>query len=194
MSIEYNHIDTASSGPITGRIALLSLPVIGGNRDLADNRSRERQPTQPRSAAEAGIVDAPKEEQQTALLVDDEPAIRNLMETVLTALGYQVFAYGDGDEALGFASFYDGTIDLLVTDLVMPRVSGVELAHQMLKEHPGLSVLLMSGFSPNHRALHELMTNRSGVGFLRKPFSLVELERTLRALEPGDPNAPATPC
>ena len=113
------------------------------------------------------------------------------MEAVLITLGYRVLACSDGDEALRCAALYSDELDLLVTDLVMPRVGGLELAQKMLADRPEMPILLISGFSHDKRAIEELLASRSDIGFLRKPFKLSELERTLRALG-GPASSPPT--
>ncbi len=196
MTIEYSVSATrpkaAPPHPATGTLACLSRPRIAGNRDLNGDPCLVEHP-RARSTAESAKPVLPEERHQTALLVDDEPALRDLVETILTKLGYRVFTCGDGHEALRFADHHDSAINLLVTDLVMPRVGGMELAQKLLAARPGLSVLLMSGFSQDKRTLHELLTKRPDVEFLQKPFGLVDLERTLCALGHGDPSPPAAP-
>jgi CheY-like chemotaxis protein len=79
------------------------------------------------------------------LLAEDEPSVRCLVETSLERAGYIVLAANDGAEALKLSRSYPGRIDLLLTDLKMPRVGGPELARTVLRERPRIRILLMTG-------------------------------------------------
>lgn len=83
---------------------------------------------------------------ETILVVDDEPSIRNLLRDILRPLGYVVLEAPDGDTALTLVKNHQGMIDLLLTDVVMPRVNGVQLAKKARKLKPGMKVLYMSGY------------------------------------------------
>jgi CheY-like chemotaxis protein len=98
------------------------------------------------------------------LVVDDESAVRDLLELVLTRAGYMVLTAGDGPEALAKARGHHGRIDLLLSDVKMPLMRGTELAAQLTQERPGIRVLLMSGHSsgPVPPEISEAL--------LRKPF------------------------
>ena len=84
---------------------------------------------------------------ETILLVEDDPQVRSLTRTMLTRLGYRVLEAESADEALSIASRYEGPLDLLLTDLVMPRMNGTDLARQMQTARPGVRVLYMSGYT-----------------------------------------------
>lgn len=111
------------------------------------------------------------------LLAEDDGAVRRLARDVLTTYGYTVLAARDGDEALVMAREHPGQIDLLVTDVVMPGLSGRELAAHLLSERPDVRVLYASGYA-------EDITTRAGlehgVPFLTKPFLPTELVRKVR--------------
>jgi CheY-like chemotaxis protein len=97
------------------------------------------------------VLDAPiappaTDGRATILLVDDEPEVRTMTGRVLANAGYTVISAGDAAEALEVLVSGDAAIDLLVTDVVMPGRSGVDLAHDATTRHPGLPVLLLSGF------------------------------------------------
>ena len=81
------------------------------------------------------------------LVVEDEPAVRDLAVQVLTECGYEVLAASDGPEALEIGHQHEGTIDLLLTDVVMPHMNGKELAAQLRSQWPGIRVLYMSGYT-----------------------------------------------
>src|SRR2546422_910836 len=106
------------------------------------------------------------------LLAEDEPLVRNVVRTVLTDAGYQVLDAADGEQALELSRQYSGSIHMLLTDIKMPRMNGLELSNRITKERPGIKVLMMSG-----KLSGELLVVGKTVDFLRKPF----LSKTLRA-------------
>ncbi len=115
---------------------------------------------------------------ETLLLVEDETRLRELMRDILLSQGYQVLAARDGLEALQIAEAYLGPIHLLLTDVVLPRLNGKELADRLCTSRPNMQVLFTSGYTDNviahHGVLHE------GVHFLAKPFELDTLARKVR--------------
>jgi PAS domain S-box-containing protein len=117
---------------------------------------------------------------ETVLLVEDEPAVRDYLSTLLGRLGYSVVAAGDGVRALELASEGQGRFDLLLSDVVMPRMNGVELANRLTEKIPGLRVLLISGHADKPEALMEQRQSGAPVEFLQKPFSSVTLAHRLR--------------
>jgi two-component system cell cycle sensor histidine kinase/response regulator CckA len=118
----------------------------------------------------------PNSPPKTVLLADDEPAVRIIVEKILQAAGYQVITTKSGVEAGDLAAKHTGGIDVLVSDIVMPGLSGVELAKSVQKWRPGTKVLLMSGYFPEGLEFLE------GWEFLRKPFSPGALTKTLESL------------
>ncbi len=117
---------------------------------------------------------------ETILLVEDDPAIREAVTGMLEQLGYAVLSAPEPDQALEAARRYPGRIHLLITDVVMPRMSGRELATEVAAARPGTPVLFMSGYTENvvaHRGVLD-----EDVSFLQKPFSLQQLGATLREL------------
>jgi len=120
------------------------------------------------------------------LLVEDEEAVRRLARRALSAAGYEVLEAGNGSEALE-VSRAAGGIDVLVTDVVMPRMGGLDLARQLLPERPQLRVLFTSGYPNDALQLRDLPGLESD--FLPKPFALEELVRRVRTLLAADLNA-----
>ena len=112
------------------------------------------------------------------LLVDDEPSIRQLARSALKAAGYVILSAGSADEAVKTADAYPGRIDLLLTDVVMPRWSGGTLGTVLSARRPDMKVLLMSGF-PGDPAVRRAMASRA-VNFLPKPFTLDDLTKKVR--------------
>ena len=127
------------------------------------------------------------EPHETVLLVEDEDAVRSLVRQVLAAEGYRVLTAGDGDEALRMASEHGRGIDLLLTDLVMPGMTGRELALQLQPQHPETRVLFMSGYST--AAYGESGELGEHAQFLHKPFTPEALVRRVRELLAAPPAA-----
>jgi PAS domain S-box-containing protein len=121
---------------------------------------------------------------ETVLVVEDQESVRELAARLLKRLGYQVLQAGDGGEALGLAEKWKGRISLLITDMVMPGLSGPALAKRMRERRPALPVIYMSGYSD------EMVAGRGRLEtagyFLQKPFRLDEFAETVReALRAG---------
>ena len=104
------------------------------------------------------------------LLADDELVVRSLAQSILMRAGYRVLNAVDGEHALEVSRGYAGPIDILLTDVKMPKMDGVELCAHILKERPGIKILFMSG-----RESGELMIHGRKMEFLRKPFVAREL-------------------
>jgi DNA-binding response OmpR family regulator len=110
----------------------------------------------------------------TILVVDDEPVVLDTVQDGLTAHGYQVLRASGGDEALQVAQAHQGAIALALVDVVMPGVSGPEIAQRLHESRPDLKILFMSGFSTEVVVVHGLS---AGGPLLVKPFSLDSLAR-----------------
>ena len=104
------------------------------------------------------------------LVVDDEPAIRSVAHRVLTTAGYQVVTAANGDEAVRFLGDPELKVDMVLTDIVMPGMSGAAFAAQAKAMRPGLPILFMSGYEP-----HDIAAASGGVDpfeqIITKPFS-----------------------
>ncbi len=107
---------------------------------------------------------------QTILLVEDEPMIRDITRQMLEQKGFCVLSADNPTEALHLARHHHDPIHLLLTDVVMPRMSGRELARRIAEIHPEARQLYMSGYTANVIAHHGVL--ETGVHFLQKPFSL----------------------
>jgi PAS domain S-box-containing protein len=115
---------------------------------------------------------------ETLLVAEDEEALREATCDYLRSLGYAVLAASSGQEALSLASQHEKHIDLLITDLAMPGMSGRELAQMLASLRPDLKTIFMSGYSDDavlQRGIHE-----QGATFLQKPFSLGTLALKVR--------------
>lgn len=117
---------------------------------------------------------------ETILLVEDEDMIRELARNVLEMNGYIVLPASDAAEALAICREYEGTIHLMLTDVVMPKMSGRALSEQVKRFRPEIKILYMSGYTDDD-VLRHLIFN-SSVAFLQKPFSLDGLTRKVHAL------------
>ena len=131
-----------------------------------------------RPAASAAAAAAP--ERERILLVEDEDLIRNLAEQILADRGYRVIAAANAAEAIELSGRLAEDFDLLLTDIVMPGLSGNDLAQRLLHRYPKLRVLYMSGYSDSLIFRYGVLQERSA--FLQKPFSADVLERRVREL------------
>lgn len=124
---------------------------------------------------------APGGTRETVLLVEDEEAVRLFAREALERGGFDVIMAGSGVEALEVASAFEGTIHVLLTDVVMPGMKGPELAMRVRAARPSIRVLLMSGYAADVVTAADLQDTT----LLSKPFSPAELVRTIRALLDG---------
>jgi len=138
----------------------------------------------PRVAA-AGEAAAPPEEgtplpvgSETILIAEDEDRVRSLAVAVLAQQGYTVIEACDGAEALALAKEYKGEIHLLLTDMVMPKMSGKELADELRRARPGLKIVLCSGYTGDTVMQQGVLD--ASTPFLQKPFTLRSLAVTVR--------------
>jgi CheY-like chemotaxis protein len=115
---------------------------------------------------------------ETILLVEDEEAVRTMISRVLHGGGYRILEARHGKEALEICGRHVGPIHLLVTDVIMPQMSGRELAEQLAPIRPEMKVLFMSGYPDNAIVHHGVL--ESGMAFLQKPFTLNALENKVR--------------
>ncbi len=115
---------------------------------------------------------------ETVLLVEDEEIVRNLASEVLEMLGYRVLAASDPGEALNVSREYRAPIDLLVTDVVLPKMDGKTLYTLLSPERPEMAVLYVSGYTEGFIVQHGVLL--PGVHFLQKPFTVTSLSAKVR--------------
>jgi PAS domain S-box-containing protein len=116
---------------------------------------------------------------ETILVVEDEPMVRALNVRTLRTAGYRVLEAANGVDALSVARAFEGEIALLVTDVIMPQMSGKRLAAELSTERPGTSVLYVSGYTDNSIVHHGVLD--AGIDFLSKPFTPQTLLARVRA-------------
>ena len=116
----------------------------------------------------------------TVLLVEDERLVRVLARKILEQAGYEVLVAEGGPQALELARGHAGTIDLLVTDVVMPEMSGRDLVRRLLQERPAVRVLYMSGYSDDAVAQHGVLD--AGTSFIAKPFTPAKFTSKVRVV------------
>ncbi len=158
-----------------GQIFVDSAPGRGAT--FAVYLPRVEEPVAPTGAAPAGALHRGSE---TILLVEDEEAVRGLTRRCLEATGYTVLQAASAEEALDVASRFDGRLDLLLTDVIMPGVSGPELSTRLLERRPGTRVLYVSGYTDAAMASHVALDG--GASFLPKPFTPETLARKVREI------------
>ncbi len=130
-------------------------------------------------------------EGETILVVDDEPAVLHVTETILERLGYRVRSAQSGPEALKIYQASENGIDLVVLDMIMPGMGGGETFERLKEMNPKVKVLLASGYSLNGEA--EQIFKKGCRGFLQKPFTKGELSRKIRQILEDKPEGGDAP-
>lgn len=110
---------------------------------------------------------------QRILVVEDQAGVRSVLRRILPAHGYRIFTAADCAEGIEIFEQYHGAFDLLLLDVVLPDGNGVDLAGKMLKKHPGIKVLLSSGYLDDKVRLSEIKNN--GWSFIEKPYEMTQI-------------------
>jgi PAS domain S-box-containing protein len=155
------------SAPGHGASFRIMLPAV------AEPVERDAEQTEP----------APARGAETVLLVEDEPIVRRLVAEILESNGYSVLQAADGPSAFELLRRHTGELDLLVTDVVMPGMSGPDVAGAVAAMRPGTHVLYISGYTDSAIDHHGVL--EPGIAFLQKPFSADELARKVREVLDG---------
>jgi PAS domain S-box-containing protein len=140
------------------------------------DETADRAALRPRTSAEVRSVQGT----ETILLAEDDPAVREVTADILDLFGYNVLTSGSGMEALEISDGYDGPIHLLLSDIVMPGMSGPELRKQLKTRRPDTRVLYMSGYTDRERVHHGAMDD--GTPILSKPVTQEGLTTRIRGL------------
>jgi two-component system, cell cycle sensor histidine kinase and response regulator CckA len=117
---------------------------------------------------------------ETVLVVEDEAQLRSMARRILEGAGYTVLLAGDGEAALEVLHGHEGRVDLVLTDVVMPRLGGAELAARLAETHPEIKVLFTSGYTADVDLRMDVRD--AAVSFLGKPYTVDELRRKVRAI------------
>jgi PAS domain S-box-containing protein len=120
---------------------------------------------------------------ETILLAEDEPDLRELARIFLEAYGYKVLEAASAEQAIRTASLFPGHIDLLLTDVIMPGMSGSQLAESILKQRPQTKIVYMTGYTDDMVVQHKVL--EPGVKLLQKPFGKAELALKVRSTLDG---------
>lgn len=132
------------------------------------------------SIAGSKVHENPRRGRETILLAEDDEAVREMTAVFLRKLGYTVFESSDGQKALLQAKSMKGSIHLLLSDVVMPGMNGLELARQIRVCHPETAILMMSGYAGN--VLSEMGMEKEKIHVLEKPFVLEVLSDRIRQM------------
>jgi signal transduction histidine kinase/ActR/RegA family two-component response regulator len=125
---------------------------------------------------------------ETILLAEDEPAVRKLVRDALEQLGYTVLPAADGYEAMRILEVHNGVVHLLLTDVIMPLMSGPELVKRVRSVKPATKVVYMSGYTDDALAFHGFSQQNNG--FLQKPFNAAVLAEKIRKVLSEDDEGP----
>jgi len=151
----------------------------GGGATFKIYLPRVQDPFEPAEGTTTTSADAPRGS-ETILLAEDEGEVRALSRDILQASGYTVLEAPDGAEALRIGERHRGVIHLMLTDVVMPGISGRELANRLTALRPEMAVLYMSGYTDNAVVHHGVLD--PGAAFLQKPMAPDALVRKVREL------------
>ena len=157
-----------------GQITVFSSPGDGTRFDIYFPRCAPAQASAVKIEQPLGRLSG----NETILLVEDEDALRHLAREFLQGMGYQILPAANGKEAIEVAVAYPGPIDLLISDMVMPGMSGAELAEYLQARRNDMRVLFMSGYSP--KTIPRLGLDGRPSLFLQKPFPLATLAAHIR--------------
>jgi PAS domain S-box-containing protein len=139
---------------------------------------RVEDPQDGAKGADRPLLPHPSPGTETVLLAEDEEVVRRLAREILSGNGYKVLEAGNGREALLLSEAHRGEIHLLLTDVVMPKMSGRELGERIRLHRPDLRILYMSGYTDDAILRHGVLVD--GIPFLQKPFTAEALARKVR--------------
>jgi two-component system cell cycle sensor histidine kinase/response regulator CckA len=169
-----------SSKEIAGLMALIQEWRTRAERVRAAGTQPAPAPPARAATRPAAPAPEPRPGAPTILVVDDEDDARLVAREILELAGYNVLEARDGNEGVMVADWHDGTIDLVVTDVMMPYLDGAEFGDRIRALRPETKVLYVSGYASN--ALVDAERQGGTVAFLPKPFTADQLERRVRDL------------
>ncbi len=161
------------SEPGRGTTFQIYLPQVAEAAQVADRRE----------------IAAPTRGSETILVVEDEEDVREMVRESLEGYGYRVLEAGELERAVEIAQGHGGPIHLLMTDVVLPRASGAEVARRLALLRPGLKVLYTSGYTDD--AIVRYGVQDQGVAFLQKPYGVTTMARKVREVLDGGGTGPA---
>jgi CheY-like chemotaxis protein len=135
------------------------------------------QPVSPRKAPTVSSLATTGSE--TVLLAEDQSSIRAVLRELLESKGYKILEAQNGSQALELAEHHTGSIEVLVTDVIMPQIRGLELAKRVTELHPDICVIFMSGYSEDALLENQLLSERT-MTLIQKPFEPEELAQKIR--------------
>lgn len=158
-----------------GNIWVYSEPGRGTTFKIYLPRASELSPAEKTSSFSLRAV---QQGNETILLVEDEPGVRELVAEILSAIGYTVLSASNGDEAIEMSQRHNGTIHLLITDVIMPEMSGRELANRISAVRPDTRVLYITGYTSDAILHHGVLDEK--IALLEKPFTPASIARKVR--------------
>jgi two-component system cell cycle sensor histidine kinase/response regulator CckA len=158
---------------LDGHVWVYSEPGLGATFKIYLPRQTASMPEE--TPATASLSMAPRS--GTALLVEDDEAVRRAVRRMLERIGYNVLEAPDGETGLAVAAGHTGSIDIVITDLVMPRMNGGDFASALARTHPKLRVVFASGYTDDTVVRRGLLTAEHA--FLQKPFTAEQLAQTV---------------
>ena len=174
--VKQNHGDVwARSTPGVGTTFTIYLPRVEAPEERLETAA-------PHRLAHAGT--------ETILLVEDEDGVRRLLKHILSRQGYTVLEAPDGPEALECLTTHEGTVHLLLTDMVMPRMSGRDVGDRAIELRPGIKIIYMSGYTDD--MLMRAGALGPGMSFIRKPLKVETLTARVREVLDAVPVAPGS--
>ena len=160
----------STSEPCPSNVSLLE----ANNTSVGNNNEN------PAHVPQQDATPTPSVRKPTILVVEDQALIRVLTRRVLVKAGYHVMDVATGGDALAACEQYQGTIDLLLTDVVMPDLSGPDLVNLIHQTRPTLKVLYMSGYSSH--ILHRFDAKNTSIPLIQKPFKPADLTHQIGTL------------
>ena len=157
------------SEPGNGTTFRIYIPAIVKPKSAVEDESRT-----------ADVISAGTE---TILLVEDEEKLLLLFKNQIESLGYTVLAANSPQKAITMAMDYQGGLDLLVTDVIMPEMNGKDLSRELSARCPGIRTLFMSGYTEDAIAHHGILDK--GLHFINKPFAMIQLSQKIRSVLDG---------